>query len=68
MISSILIMKSYGDIYNDKNEIEEQIVHHLRQEIEGWGLEIRKVHLHDLIQTRNIRLHGLSQTQVPENL
>ncbi|MHC5001273.1 MAG: SPFH domain-containing protein [Planctomycetota bacterium] len=67
VIASILMSKTYDDIYSDKEGIQEQIVDRFRQEIEGWGVEVSKVHLHDLIQTRNIRLHGLTQQMAPEN-
>ncbi len=67
VIASILIAQTYEDIYKDKEATEEQIVQRFRQEIDGWGIEISKVLLHDLIQTRNIRLHGLTQPLAPEN-
>ena len=67
VIASVLMAKTYDDIYRDKEGVQEQIVDRFRQEIEGWGVEISKVHLHDLIQTRNIRLHGLNRPMEPEN-
>ncbi|MEN8127831.1 MAG: SPFH domain-containing protein, partial [Planctomycetota bacterium] len=61
VIASILIAQTYEEIYHDKEAIEKQIVERFRQEITGWGIEIGKVHLHDLIRTRNICLHGLTR-------
>ena len=54
-------------IHADKEDAENAIIERLRQEIEGWGLEIHKVHIHDLVKTRNIRLHGLSQPPPMDN-
>jgi uncharacterized membrane protein YqiK len=67
VIASVLMAHTYDEIYHDKEGVQGQIVELFRQEIDGWGLEISKVHLHDLIQTRNIRLHGLNQPMAPEN-
>ena len=67
VIASVLMAKAYNDIYRDKEGIQEEIVDRFRKEIDGWGVEISKVHLHDLIQTRNIRLHGLNRPMEPEN-
>lgn len=66
-IASVLIENTYETIYQDKEAIQDQILQRFRQEIDGWGVEISKVYLHDLIQTRNIRLHGLSRPLEPEN-
>ena len=66
-IASVMITQTYDDIYHDKEAIQAQILECFRQEIDGWGLEISKVYLHDLIQTRNIRLHGLNRPMEPEN-
>jgi regulator of protease activity HflC (stomatin/prohibitin superfamily) len=60
-IASVLIGKTYGEIHADKESTERTVVEKFRDEVDGWGLEIYKVHIHDLIKTRNIRLHGLSQ-------
>ena len=67
VIASVLMTHTYDEIYHDKEGVQNQIVGLFRQEIDGWGVEISKVHLHDLIQTRNIRLHGLTQQMAPEN-
>lgn len=66
-ISSVLIKKSYEEIHVDKESTEKAIVEKFRQEVESWGLEIHKVHLHDLIKARNIHLHGLSQPPPKDN-
>ncbi|MHC4559042.1 MAG: SPFH domain-containing protein [Planctomycetota bacterium] len=66
-IASVLIGKTYNEIHTDKESIERAIVEKFRQEVEGWGLEIYKVHIHDLTKARNIRLHGLSQPPPKDN-
>ena len=67
VIASVLIEHTYEVIYNDTEAIQDQILRRFREEIEEWGVEISKVYLHDLIQTRNIRLHGLNKPVTPEN-
>ena len=66
-MASVLITHTYEEVYRDKEAVQEQIMQRFCQEIDGWGVEVSKVYLHDLIQTRNIRLHGLTKTQEPEN-
>lgn len=67
VIASVLIEHTYETIYNKKKDVQDEILKRYRQEIDGWGVEISKVYMHDLIQTRNIRLHGLNRPQVQEN-
>ncbi|MFC1636919.1 SPFH domain-containing protein [Planctomycetota bacterium] len=66
-MASVLIEKAYHQIHADKEKAEKAIVEKFRQEVEGWGLEIHKVHIHDLTKARNIRLHGLSQPPPKDN-
>ena len=66
-IASVLIGKTYNEVHTNKESIERVIVEKFRQEVEGWGLEIYKVHIHDLTKARNIRLHGLSQPPPKDN-
>ncbi len=66
-MASVLIKRTYKQIHADKEDTEKVIVEKLRQEVEGWGLEIHKVHIHDLAKARNIRLHGLSQPPPIDN-
>ena len=67
VICSVLITYTYEAIYKDKEAIEETILQRFREVIDGWGIEIRTIYLHDLIQTRNIRLHGLARRFEMEN-
>lgn len=60
-ISQVMITETYGAILADTDRVQNRIAERLRQEVDGWGLTVRQVHLHDLIKTRNIRLHGLSE-------
>ena len=66
-IASELMKRTYKQIHADKEDTEKLIVEKLRQEIEGWGLKIHKVHIHDLAKVRNIRLLGLSQPPPMDN-
>jgi regulator of protease activity HflC (stomatin/prohibitin superfamily) len=66
-IASVLIGRTYDEIHADKESIERTIVEKFSQEVEGWGLDIHKVHIHDLTKARNIRLHGLSQPPLIDN-
>lgn len=66
-IASVLISKSYGEIHADKECTENAVVEKFRQEVDGWGLEIHKVHIHDLTKARNIRIHGLMQPPTKDN-
>ena len=67
VISSILAKKTFEDIHTDKEGMEQAAAEKFRQEVEGWGLDIQRVHFHDLVQTRNLRLHGLSQPPPVDN-
>ena len=66
-IASVLIVKTYGEIHADKESMERTAAEKFRQEVDGWGLEIHKVHIHDLTKARNIRLHGLAQPPIKDN-
>jgi regulator of protease activity HflC (stomatin/prohibitin superfamily) len=60
-ISAVLSRQSYDNIMAGKKNVENLVLADFRGEIEGWGLEVRRVHLHDLIRARSIRIHGFSQ-------
>ena len=66
-IASVIMKKTYNQIHKDKEDTEKAIIEKFRQEVEGWGIEIHKVHIHDLAKARNIRLHGLSQAPPRDN-
>lgn len=66
-IASVLIGKTYSEIHGDKESMERVAAEKFRNEVEGWGLEIHKVHIHDLTKARNIRLHGLTQPPIKDN-
>lgn len=66
-IASVLIEKTFEEIHTDKESTERAVVEKFRQEVDGWGLEIHKVHIHDLTKARNIRLHGLVQPPIKDN-
>jgi regulator of protease activity HflC (stomatin/prohibitin superfamily) len=66
-IASVLLGRNYMEIREDKESTEKAVVEKFRKEVEGWGLEIHKVHIHDLTKARNIRLHGLIQPPVIDN-
>jgi regulator of protease activity HflC (stomatin/prohibitin superfamily) len=66
-ISSVLLEKTYNEVCANKESTEGEIAERLRRELDRWGLNIHKVHLHDIVRTKNIRLHGLSQPPRRDN-
>ena len=60
-VASVIMKSTYEDIHNNKENIEMLIVEKLRQEVMDWGLNVHKLHLHDIVKAKNIHLHGLSQ-------
>lgn len=66
-ISAVLLQKSYESIRANKKNVEDLILEELKNEIQGWGLEVRKIHLHDVIRARSIRIHGFPQPSQKDN-
>jgi len=58
-VASVVMGNGYTSIHKDKEHIETSVARIIQEEVDEWGMEIRDVYLHDVVESRNIHLHGM---------